>query len=60
MANTLNLNLKQGEAVQLKNNQIVYCQSGFGMMSFTTGTALLSRIKKVTDFAFLDMMLNVL
>ena len=40
MANALNLNLKQGEAVQLIDNRIVTCQGGFGMMKFTTGTAL--------------------
>lgn len=60
MANSLNLNLEQGEAVQLKNNQIVYCQGGFGMWSFTNGTVLLLRIKKAIGYVFLDMMLNVL
>lgn len=50
MANSLNLNLEQGEAVQLKNNQIVYCQGGFGMWSFTTGTALFVKDKEGNKF----------
>lgn len=50
MANSLNLNLEHGEAVQLTNNQIVYCQSGFGMMSSTIGTALFVADKKGNTF----------
>lgn len=50
MANSLNLNLKKGEAVMLTNNQIVYCISGFGMMSFTMGTALLVKDKNGNEF----------
>lgn len=40
MANALNLNLEQGEGVVLIDNRIVYCQDGFGMFSFTVGSAI--------------------
>lgn len=40
MANSLNVNLEKDQAVVLKSGDVVYCKGGFGMNSFTSGTAL--------------------
>jgi hypothetical protein len=40
MANALNVNLKKGQKIELKDGRVVAAVSGFGMMSFTMGTAL--------------------
>ncbi len=41
MANSLHVDLKVGQLVVLKNGMLVRCRGGFGMASFTMGTALL-------------------
>jgi len=40
MANSLNISLEEGQAVVLDDGEIVYCKGGFGMKSFTRGTAI--------------------
>lgn len=40
MANALNIDLKKGQKVELKDGRIVAVVSGYGMASFTVGTAL--------------------
>lgn len=40
MANALNVNLVEGQKVEMNDGRIVTCKGGFGMMSFTSGTAL--------------------
>ena len=46
MANSLNINLEKGQAIVLNNGDVVYCHSGFGMKSFTSGTALIVKDEK--------------
>lgn len=41
MGNSLNANLDEGQIVELNDGRIVVCKGGFGMMSFTSGTALM-------------------
>ena len=45
MANSLNVNLEKGQKVELQDGRIVTCVGGFGMMSFTSGQALMIKDK---------------
>ena len=41
MANSLGINLTKGQIVELNDGRIVSIRGGFGMTSFTMGTALM-------------------
>lgn len=50
MANSLNTNLRVGQAVELPNGEIVHCMGGFGMYSSTAGTAIFVKDKLGNEF----------
>ncbi len=41
MGNSLNVNLEKGQRIQLTDGRIVIAIGGFGMASYTSGTALI-------------------
>ncbi len=41
MANALNVNLEKGQTIELNDGRIVKAHGGFGMVSFTSGQALI-------------------